>query len=340
MTSEMPPFWWEESDWRPWLLSPFSFLYGLAARARMELARPPWAPIPVLCVGNLTVGGAGKTPVAIALARAAREAGHKPGFLTRGYGGSGHVHLVDPEHDRAHDSGDEPLLLARHAPVAVAANRMTGVGLLTEAGCDFAIMDDGFQSARLRFDLALLVVDAQHGIGNGHVIPGGPLRAPLVAQLRRADAVLTVGNGDRAVAVVRGASRAGKPVFAASTRVVDGERYAGRRFLAFAGIGHPEKFFDTLASTGAEVVVRRPFADHYPYRDADIRALEQEAAAKGLELVTTAKDAVRFTNGTPTARALLERLNILEIETVFEPAQVGARIIADTLAAYRKRKFG
>lgn len=339
MITEMPPFWWEGSDWRAVLLTPLALVYGTVARARMELARPPRAPIPVLCVGNLTVGGAGKTPVAIALAAEARRAGHKPGFLTRGYGGSGHIHRVDPAGDRAMDSGDEPLLLARHAPVAVAVDRLAGIRLLMEAGCDFAIMDDGFQSARLQFDFALVVVDGHRGIGNGHVIPAGPLRAPLYAQLRRADAVLTVGSGDGAVAVVRAAARAGKPVFAATTRVIDPARVSGRRFLAFAGIGHPEKFFDTLEAAGAEIAVRRPYADHFPYRDDDIRALTQEARAKGLELITTAKDAVRFANGTPAALALLEQLNILEIEIAFEPQQVGGRIIADTMMAFRKRMF-
>lgn len=341
MTSEMPPFWWEQPDWRAWMLYPFSAAYGFVAGRRMDVARPPKAAMPVLCVGNLTVGGAGKTPVAIALARQARRAGLTPGFLTRGYGGGvTRPHLADPKALSARHSGDEPILLARQAPVAVASDRVAGIRLLEQKGCDFAIMDDGFQSVRLHFDYALVVVDGHRGIGNGHVIPGGPLRAPIAVQLRHADALLRLDEGDHAVPVIRRAARAGLPVYSAVTRIVGRRRYAGRRFLAFAGIGNPQKFFDTLELAGAVPVVRREFRDHYPYNDEDIRMLEETAERSGLELVTTAKDAVRFANGTARARQFLERLNVLEIEVDFKPEQVAGMIIADTVASFRRRNFG
>ncbi len=341
MTSEMPPFWWNESDWRPWLLYPAALAYGMVAGRRMDLARPPMGSIPVICIGNLTVGGTGKTPVAIALARQAVGAGMRPGFLTRGYGGRhARPHLVDPESHASWHSGDEPLLLAREAPVAVAANRAQGLQLLVDKGCDFAIMDDGFQSRRLHYDYALIVVDGHRGIGNGHILPAGPLRAPIGTQLRHADALLRLDEGRHAVPVIRRAARAGLPVFSAMTRAVHPERLAGRRICAFAGIGNPQKFFDMLTGLGAELVLRKEFHDHYPYRDDDLRLLATEAEKQGLALVTTAKDAVRLVHGTEYARAFHARLEILEIEIDFTPPSLAASILRETVANYRRRVFG
>lgn len=308
---------------------------------RMEVTRRPRIDIPVLCVGNLTVGGAGKTPVAITLARQARRSRLKPGFLSRGYGGGiSTPRLVDPNKDTVWQGGDEPLLLARHAPTATAANRYDGARLLMGEGCDFAIMDDGFQSARLHYDYGLIVVDTERGIGNGHVIPGGPMRAPLIAQIRRANALLRLGTGNGADDVVRSASRAAKPVYFATTRVLRKRQYAGKRVLAFAGIGNPQKFFDTLADIGAEIVATHPFPDHYRFSDEDLELLMMRADEDNLELVTTAKDAVRLTNGTQTARKLLKRLHVLEIETVFEPKEIAERIVNETLTNFRRRQYG
>lgn len=306
----------------------------------MVRARPAQVELPVLCVGNFTVGGTGKTPVAIALARQASAMGLKPGFLSRGHGGSfSHPRLVDIENDSAAHVGDEPLLLAAHAPVAVTPKRAVGARLLQEKGCDFIIMDDGFQSARIHIDYALIVVDARFGVGNGHVIPGGPLRAPLLQQLRFADAVLKVGEGTEADDIVRKASRAGKAVFEARVKPRRAEALAGRRFLAFAGIGHPEKFFDTVGLAGGELVLKRPFADHHPYRDEDLEELAIAARADGLELVTTAKDAARLRDG-EKARAFLESLHVLEIEIEFDLKRAPTRIIDETVEAWRRRRLG
>lgn len=315
-------------------------LYGLVAGNRMSRAKRVQTELPVLCVGNFTVGGTGKTPAAIALARHATNMGLKPGFLSRGHGGSfSHPRLVDLQHDSAAHVGDEPLLLAAHAPVAVTPNRAAGARLLQDHGCDFIIMDDGFQSARIHIDYALIVVDARYGVGNGHVIPGGPLRAPLIEQLRFADAVLKVGEGAAADEIVRKASRAGKSVFEAHVRPHQAEALAGRRFLAFAGIGHPEKFFDTVDRAGGEVVLKRPFADHHPYKPDDLEELAVAAKAQGLELVTTAKDAARMRDG-EKAKAFLEQLHVLEIDMIFDLDRAPARIIDETLEAWRRRRLG
>jgi tetraacyldisaccharide 4'-kinase len=340
VVSEAPPFWWKKADWRAGLLSPFSVAYAALARRNLLNASREKVAAPVLCVGNLTVGGAGKTPVAIALAVEARETGLKPGFLSRGHGGSHSApHLVDLAHDRARHVGDEPLLLARHAPVVVTRNRAAGARLLIEKGCDFLILDDGFQSARIHFDYALIVVDARRGIGNGHIIPGGPLRARLVDQMPYADAVLTVGEGSGADHVVRMAARAGKPVFSARQRPLAGSGIAGRRVLAFAGIGDPVKFFRTVEDAGGEIALKRAFPDHHFYAPDELADLVGTAEKRGLELATTAKDAARIFDGTAATKDFLENLHVVEIDMVFDPDTIPRQIIGATLEAWRERRL-
>ena len=340
MISESPPFWWAAPGWQAWALSPFSWAYGRAAGWAMDRAQPVAVPLPVLCVGNFTVGGTGKTPVAMALAKAAIAQGLKPGILSRGHGGGhGKPHLVDLHHDTARHVGDEPLLLAAHAPVAVSADRARAAALLSELGCDFLIMDDGFQSRRIRFDHALVVMDSRRGLGNGHVLPGGPVRAPLLGQLRYASSMLVMGGGDAAVDVIRRAARAGKPVFHASVRPVDPERLSGRKFVAFAGIGEPEKFYDTLEAAGGYIAAARNFPDHHHYSDENLRDLLLLAKSNEAELITTAKDAVRLHGGNELARSFLSALEVLEIETVFDNPGTPARIITETLDAFRKRRI-
>jgi tetraacyldisaccharide 4'-kinase len=340
MVSEAPPFWWKKADWRAAILSPFSSAYASLARRSLLKARREKIAAPVLCVGNLTVGGAGKTPVAIALAVEAREMGLKPGFLSRGHGGSNSApRLVDPAHDRAKHVGDEPLLLARHAPVAVTRNRAAGARLLMQKGCDFLIMDDGFQSARIHFDYALIVVDARRGVGNGHTMPGGPLRARLVDQMPYADALLTVGEGNGADHIVRMAARAGKPVFSARQRPLAGSGIAGKRVLAFAGIGDPAKFFATVEEAGGEIALKRAFADHHFYAPDELADLAATAERRGLELATTTKDAVRIFDGSAATKEFLEKVHVVEIDMVFDPETIPGQIIGETLDAWRERRL-
>ena len=335
MASEAPPFWWDRPDWRSALLWPISSIYGLAAARRMRHARRERTGMPVLCVGNPTVGGAGKTPIAITLAQQARRMGLEPGFLSRGHGGSlGKPHLVDLHHDSAKSTGDEPLLLAAEAPTAVTPNRSAGARLLIAEGCDFLIMDDGFQSARIHYDYGLLVVDAQRGLGNGHIIPGGPVRAPLIDQLRHADAVIRMGKGDAADPVVRLAARAALPIYDAVARPRPGSGVEGRSFLAFAGIGDPNKFFRTVEQAGGTLAATRPFPDHHYYTDENLADLLDQADAVGADLVTTAKDAVRIRRASDVATRFLDRLAVIEIDVEFEMPDVPERIIRDTLAAF------
>ncbi|MGB3644398.1 MAG: tetraacyldisaccharide 4'-kinase [Mesorhizobium sp.] len=341
MASEAPPFWWEKPDWRAWALWPLSLCYGAVAGYRMKRAPREKIAAPVLCVGNFTVGGTGKTPVAIALARRAGKMGLKPGFLSRGHGGTfGELHVVDARHDSARHVGDEPLLLAAHAPVVVTRNRAAGARLLVEKhGCDILIMDDGFQSAHIHIDYALLVVDARYGLGNGHVIPGGPLRARLYDQLLYADAILKMGEGSAADALVRRVARSGRPVFEARAKPRGSKAITKRKWLAFAGIGHPEKFFSSIEEAGGKVVEKRPFPDHHFYQEDELADLEAAARKASLELITTAKDAVRL-RGDRVPAGFMERLHVLEIETAFDSDHMPERIIGQTLEAWGRRKLG
>lgn len=339
MAQQAPPFWWKRPDWRVWLLYPAEAVYGAVARRRLAHARRERIDVPVLCVGNLTVGGAGKTPAAIALAEEAKRMRLSPGFLSRGFGGnSARPHSVDLERDSPRHVGDEPLLLAEHAPVVVTPDRAAGARLLASRGCDLVIMDDGFQSARIHMDYALLVVDGRRGVGNGHIIPAGPVRAPIVQQLSLAQAVLKIGDGDAANRIVRMASRAGRPVYEAHARIKDPGQFAGRRFLAFAGIGDPQKFFRTVAATGASVELVRGFPDHHFFTKEDLQQLSAAAESRGLELITTTKDAVRLRCGAEHERAFAARLCVLEIELAFDAAHTPRAIIEATVKEWRQRR--
>ncbi|MBC8128949.1 MAG: tetraacyldisaccharide 4'-kinase [Rhizobiaceae bacterium] len=334
---EAPGFWWRPSGWQAALLSPAAALYGGVAAYRLDHGARAKASLPVLCIGNFTAGGGGKTPTALALGREAIAMGLRPGFLSRGHGGTAKTPLlVDPARHDAATVGDEPLLLAGLAPTAIVVDRQRGAALLgDEAGCDLVVMDDGFQSARLRPDFALLVIDAVRGLGNGRVIPAGPLRAPFESQIRHADALLVVGDGQAADWAARQAETAGKPVFTAHLRPLAPERLVGRRCLAFAGIADPSKFYRTLSALGADVVASRDFPDHHPFTDDDRRSLAAAARADRLTMVTTRKDAVRFAMSAEGADMPLE---VLDVELVFTPTEAAETILAAMLASYRRRK--
>ncbi|MCA1489511.1 tetraacyldisaccharide 4'-kinase [Sinorhizobium alkalisoli] len=341
MVSEAPPFWWTRADWRAYALWPFSWLYGRVAGLRMDRARRSMPPAPLICVGNFTVGGAGKTPTAIALARAARARGLTPGFLSRGYGGSLDVTtVVDPAHHRARDVGDEPLLLAREALTVICRRRVEGARRLAAEGADIIIMDDGFQSARLTFDFALLVIDSGRGIGNGHLVPSGPVRAPIANQLRHATALLKIGRGPAADLLIRRAARAGKAVYVADTMRLDDGSLAGVRVLAWAGIADPEKFYRTVRETGAIIEETQSFPDHHHFSEDEIADLIDRADSRGCTLVTTAKDMVRLEPGHGRAAELAEKSRVVEIEVHFDDPEAPRKIIEATLDHARARKLG
>ena len=312
-----PSFWWKPG--RGSLLSPLGGIYGAAAWLRLQKAGRS-AGIPVICLGNLTVGGAGKTPAALTVARILLAAHRRPFFLSRGYGGRlrGPV-TVNPKFHRAADVGDEPLLLARLAPTIVARDRVAGAEAARFGGASVIVMDDGFQNPSLQKDLAILLVDSRRGIGNGQIFPAGPLRAPLGAQLARAHALVTVGAGDGAAIVERDARRRRLPIFhgriAPDPETV--AALAGRKVLAFAGIADPGKFFTTVEQAGIVIGARQEFADHHCYTAAEARDLLARAQADNLVLLTTEKDHVRLA-GNSELETLAEHASTLPVRLVID----------------------
>lgn len=297
-----PRFWSNPPD-RPgiWarLLSPLGAIYA-AATARRVARAPDWrAPVPVICIGNLTAGGAGKTPTAIAVLERLSAMGVAAHAVTRGHGGTagraGAPHLVSMTDDPAL-TGDEPQLLAAFAPVWVSADRAAGARAAVAAGAEAIVLDDGFQNPGLAKDLSILVVDAETGFGNGRPIPAGPLREHVPAGLARADAVALLGADDaRARALAQWPALSARPVLAGRVVPRDiGIDWAGQRVVAFAGIARPEKFFATLRSLGVDLIAAHGFPDHAPFPPRALRRLSAEAARAGAMLVTTEKDAVRL----------------------------------------------
>lgn len=293
-----PAFWHRPPSWTSLLLMPLATLYGVVATWR--LTRKGFdAGVPVICVGNYHVGGAGKSPTVLALTRLLRDLGETPVVLSRGYGGRlrGPI-LVDPERHVAGDVGDEPLMLAQTVPVVVARDRINGVALARSQGASVILMDDGFQNPAIAKDASLIVIDGDRGLGNGYVFPAGPLRAPLPPQLARTDALIVVGNGTAAQAVAAVVVALGKPVISAHLKANDVSvaSLRGKRVLAFAGIGDPIRFFRTLRASGIDVVRERSFADHHPFSQTEIETLVNEAKRDALRLVTTEKDLARLRN--------------------------------------------
>ena len=318
------------------LLTPAAAVYGGVTARRM--ARPGTrVGAPVICVGNFVAGGAGKTPAAISLVAHLARRGLRPAFVSRGYGGAlsrqGAVTQIDPAVHDARLAGDEPLLLAAAAPTFVARDRLAGARAAVGAGADVIILDDGLQNPALHKDLALAVVDGAVGVGNGRVLPAGPLRAPLSAQWPAVHAVVVIGAGDAGQAIAREAQARGKPALRASLRpdAAVAARLTGRRVLALAGIGRPEKFVATLREIGAEVVDLAAFGDHHPYRPADLAPLAARAAREGLTLVTTAKDAARMA-GDASLAPVLAQMTVLPVTLTFADDGALDALLAKVLA--------
>ncbi len=324
-----PAFWWHKAGFAASLLAPAGLIYGAIAARRMA-AKGAAAGVPVLCVGNFTLGGAGKTPTVIAIARMLLNAGERPFCLTRGYGGivTG-PKLIDPHSDLSAQVGDEALLLAQLAPTVVARDRVAGAAFARAQGAGFIIMDDGLQNASLAKDFTLAVIDARRGVGNRCIFPAGPLRAPLAAQFAQTDALLVVGEGNGADDVVTLARARNLPIL--HGRLAPDQSAAGvlkgRRVLAFAGIGDPDKFFATAEAAGIAVAERRVFDDHYRYTAEDAGELIMAAEHNGLALLTTEKDRARMT-GERLLEALATRAHALPVTMVIDEADELRRLIS------------
>ena len=287
------PDFWQHDGPVPALLRPIAGIWAWRTKRRMKSYTPFQADVPVVCVGNVVAGGAGKTPVAMSIGQRLIKAGRHPHFLSRGYGGASDTPTrVDRDRHTAWNVGDEPLLLSDIAPTWTGPDRATTATMAVAAGADVLIMDDGFQNPALHKDLSLLVFDGGYGIGNGQVMPAGPLREKFGEALARTDTVVLVGPDESGI---RNLIPTDKELL--SARFVparNSELVSGKPVLAFAGIGRPEKFYETLRGMGCEVIAPKSLPDHHVFNVNEIMELVERAAEADALLVTTTKDALRL----------------------------------------------
>lgn len=323
-----PEFWRGRPSFFARVLAPLSLLWRAGAAIRRMKARPERAPLPVICVGGLVAGGSGKTPVAIALAQLLLREGIAAHIVSGGYRGgfakSSAARRIDLSRHVVAEAGDEAMLLARYAPTWVCRDRIRAARAAQEAGAEAVILDDGFQDPAIVKDLSLLVVDGAYGFGNRRIIPAGPLRERIADGLGRADAVVLVGENTSGVtAIIPTAIPLLRANLMPGPEAAD---LAGREVVAFAGIGHPEKFFRTLEGLGCRIRSAHSFADHYRYRPSDIEKLLAEAGKTGAVLVTTAKDAVRLPEETRG------KVSVLNVTLTFRDEEALARLLAPLFA--------
>jgi tetraacyldisaccharide 4'-kinase len=330
-----PPFWWyRRKGALGSALAPLGTLYGRIAEKRFAQGTPYRSRLPVICIGNFTAGGGGKTPTAIAIAALLKQLGAKPIFLTRGYGGASKGPVLVKPGDSAAQVGDEPLLLADEAPTMVAADRPAGAKAIEATDASVVVMDDGFQNPSLAKDLSLVVVDGGVGLGNGLIFPAGPLRAPLEAQIARASALVVIGEEDTVGKLIEAFAARARPVLKA--RMVPRQ---DRRWLSilpvigFAGIARPAKFFATLRNEGARLIDTRAYPDHYRYSERQARSLLKDAKDYNAMLVTTEKDYVRLEGDAESAVAELKhRARPFAIALEFADEDAVKRLLAAALA--------
>ena len=307
--SQAPRF-WHHPNVLASVLSPLSQLYWLVARQRMRRCTAERLPVPVICVGNNTVGGTGKTPMVLACAEILRAQGKQPHVISRGYKGSYSGTLrVDAQRHSAQEVGDEPLLIARHVPCWVSAKRIDAACAAIADGADVILMDDGMQNPTLQKDMSLMVVDGGYGFGNRKMLPAGPCREPLGESLLKAQALVVMGEATHpdVQLLLQDHSAALHAKMVAQKALPEGP------LLAFAGIGRPEKFFDMLRIMGAALSDTVSFPDHHPFSEKELQDLLQNAAQHEATLVTTEKDWLRL------SADWRERINFVEVKAEISP---------------------
>ena len=284
------PKFWNEKNIISIMLYPISLVYGCVTQLRIKKKYKYKSKAKVICIGNITAGGVGKTPVAMAMAEKYIKEGKRVVFVTRGYKGKLKNIVVDLEKHSAVETGDEARLLASVALVVIAPNRDEGAKKAESLGADVIIMDDGFQNPSLYKDESWLVFDGEIGVGNGMIIPSGPLRESLKNGEKRAKAMIIMGEDKT------GLAKTTKLDVYMGKLVAETLEIENKKVLAFAGIGRPQKFYDTLEKEGFEVIIKKDFEDHHNYLDVEIEDIICEARKQGLSVITTQKDYVKISN--------------------------------------------
>ncbi|MCB9996016.1 MAG: tetraacyldisaccharide 4'-kinase [Rhodospirillales bacterium] len=323
-----PTFWYKKPGLAAWLLWPFSLLYRLGVFLKTSRKTPYKSPVPVICIGNLVTGGSGKTPGALAVMSLIQNAllAERPCFLSRGYGGQekGPL-LLNPDHHTAAAVGDEPLLLADKAPVIIGGDRAKSAALAEEKHFDLLVMDDGLQNPGLYQDIKLIAIDGRTGFGNRFLLPAGPLREPLAGGLKKADAFILIGEDRQNCRTLLPHN---VPVFTASLEVPESWiADPSVPYVAFSGLAHPEKFYETLRDKGLNIIDWTPFPDHHAFSAEDLAPLADKARAKQARLITTAKDAVRL----PAAFARENPVDILPVRLLWDDEDAISSFLKDKL---------
>lgn len=331
MPFKTPAFWYKNNHILQKILTPLSHIYKLGHKINMSAQKQKTVSIPVICIGNITAGGSGKTPTAIALSKLIQEEKifKNPCFLTKGYGAKNQKTRRIEDHETVHDTGDEPKILSNHCNTIISKNRYDGAALAQNQGHDLIIMDDGFQNNTLKKDISLMVIDGKTGLGNGKLMPSGPLREPLKDALKRTNAVILISQDDTKI---KNKIFKEIPIFKAQIKTVTNSLNKNERYLAFCGIAHPSKFFDTLQQDGYNIVNKKIFADHHPYSDKDIQNLKQNAQRQEATLITTRKDSVKI------PKELQNNIKVLNIELVFDDKKQISDFLKNELSAYIKNK--
>ncbi len=300
------PSYWQNKNIVSSLLTPIGLCYGVLTALRLKFKKGFKSPVPVICVGNITAGGVGKTPVSIALSQILKSQGKNPFFISRGYGGKLNGVLVDLNKHTPDQVGDEPLMLAAVAPTVIAHDRGIAAQIAVQNGADVLIMDDGFQNPTLQKDVSFLVFNGELGIGNGKIIPAGPLRESLQAGLKRADAVIFIGKDKNSLL-----PKLHKPVFRADI-IEEKPQHAETKVIAFAGIGYPQKFYHSLEKCGLTIANAYSFPDHHFYTKAELKNIIKKASKKNVPIYTTSKDFVKIPS------SLKKHFNVLNIKAEFD----------------------
>lgn len=302
------PAFWSERGWISNALLPLAWLFELVGYLKQAYIKPSKFPIPVVCIGNITAGGAGKTPVALHIGAMLQEQEAGAFFLTRGYGGTlrGPIR-VNPSKHTAQLVGDEPLLLAQVLPTIVARNRVEGARFAMQQGARMIVMDDGLQNPWIAKTVSLVVMDGKIGFGNGRLLPAGPLRERPRTALKRAHAVIVINRSTSIPPMPKSLL-----VLTARSQLVQPEFLKGKKIFAFCGLAYPQKFFDMLTATGAKISGTQAFADHYPYQAHDMNRLLAQSIPYDAALITTRKDYVRI------PEAFKECVAVVDMELTFD----------------------